>query len=642
MTAQYVRYFAGRESDGVFSRLDRRVSRIIAACGLLLIVALSGCASPYSVTQLSINQSYYQTNRSSLTGNTPSNDTLNVLRRHGLLAYWRARPVNAIALLRADVVGDPSSWQELLALADLSYLQAKRDNSQPEFLAAAVYAYAYIAPAQDEERANPFERQFHQACDIYNLGLAWGLTPPGHGSRPILSGIYSLPFGNITLTLNPQDLAWRGGDLISFQSTANLQVNGIENVYSAPGIGAPLAAEVEPSTTQGQGLQVSSRLRVPTNLLMVIDHPREQVAQADLTGRMVIHTIYDRKTIAFEDNIIPLSYDQSATLALSLSATPGRLRTLLKFLNGRVHGPAGNLIALEPHQYGFMPVIFIHGTTSSPVTWADMANDLLEIPAIRDHFEFWFFSYPSGNPIAYSALQLRTAIQTAVAQLGGVQADPALGRITLIGHSQGGLLAKMLVIDSGNKLWDGMDLPPLDRMKMSENSRRLLQQGLFLTPVPEVQRVIFISTPHRGSFVAGLSIAQLLARLITLPIDVTQIGAELFGGDGNYVMVNQTRLRMSSVGGMSPRNPFIKSLAEIPIAPGIHVHSIISVSTSGPVEQGNDGVVSYASAHIPDVDSELVVRSGHSTLSNPATIAEVQRILLRQLASSPAANSPSP
>ena len=72
------------------------------------------------------------------------------------------------------------------------------------------------------------------------------------------------------------------------------------------------------------------------------------------------------------------------------------------------------------------------------------------------------------------------------------------------------------------------------------------------------------------------------------------------------------------------------------MVPWVHVHSIIPVrSTSGPVEQGNDGVVRYASAHLANAESELVVRgSGHSTQSNPATNAEVRRILLEQLAAS--------
>ncbi|WP_373319128.1 esterase/lipase family protein, partial [Gluconobacter kondonii] len=85
----------------------------------------------------------------------------------------------------------------------------------------------------------------------------------------------------------------------------------------------------------------------------------------------------------------------------------------------------------------------------------------LEDPEIRAHFEFWFFSYATGNPIPYSALQLRDALNHTIRALGGTQADPALGQITLIGHSQGGLLAKMLAIDPHDALWNELTPRPL-------------------------------------------------------------------------------------------------------------------------------------------------------------------------------------
>lgn len=59
--------------------------------------------------------------------------------------------------------------------------------------------------------------------------------------------------------------------------------------------------------------------------------------------------------------------------------------------------------------------------------------------------------------------------------------------------------------------------------------------------------------------------------------------------------------------------------------------TIIPVEGDGPVEQGNDGIVEYTSAHLDDVDSELVVRSGHSCQANPHTINEVRRILFLHL-----------
>jgi hypothetical protein len=238
-----------------------------------------------------------------------------------------------------------------------------------------------------------------------------------------------------------------------------------------------------------------------------------------------------------------------------------------------------------------------------------------------------------------SALQLRQSTEKAVSALGGVQAEPALNHITLIGHSQGGLLAKMLVIDPGSRLWDGIVQRPLSSLNLSDKSRQLLQETLFPRPLPEVQRVIFIATPQRGSYVAAFSISQMIASLVTLPLAVTNVGKEVLTGNGGNVLVGQGKLRFGSVYGMSPNGPFIKSLAAIPIAPNVHAHSIIAVATSGPITAGNDGVVAYSSAHIPGVDSELVVRSTHSTQSNPATIAEVQRILMLQLAASGMADS---
>jgi hypothetical protein len=71
----------------------------------------------------------------------------------------------------------------------------------------------------------------------------------------------------------------------------------------------------------------------------------------------------------------------------------------------------------------------------------------------------------------------------------------------------------------------------------------------------------------------------------------------------------------------------LNTLAELPIASGVKANSIIPVKGTGPVEEGNDGVVEYKSAHVEPVESELVVRDSHSTQATPQTIEEVRRIL---------------
>jgi pimeloyl-ACP methyl ester carboxylesterase len=625
----------------VWLPLSKVVSRYYP---IAIIFLLAGCGAPLGVQHLTLAESYRQLNRSALSGTTLSDSTLIVLRRYGLLKAWNTDPVSAIARLRAEVVGQPARWPDLFALAELSYFQGEAHGSQDEFLAAALYAYAYLAPgAAEADQPSPYDERFRQACDIYNLGLSAAFAPFDQSAVQIIPQRRTLPFGAIDVAVDQSELQWHGHELVSFVPTARLAVSGLQNIYRDPGLGVPLAALPKGGAVSSKGFQVAPRLRIPTNMLLAVDDPRSQIARSDLKGRLVVSTILDQPDVRLGRETIPLEYDQTAARAVSMVEAAAWQKEYSGFLNGRLFEQAPTqLVAIEPHEIGRMPVILIHGTASSPFRWADMVNDLLEVPAIRDHFEFWLFSYASGNPIPYSALQLRASIQQALAQLGGVQADPALGRITLIGHSQGGLLAKMLVINPGDDLWNRISKRPLSSLKLTPKSRELLRETLFPKPVPEVQRVIFIATPQRGSYVAAFSISHLIGRLVTLPLAVSQASKELVTGNGANVILGQSVLRLGSVYGMSPNSPLIKSLAAIPVAPGVHVHSIIPVATSGPLAEASDGVVRYSSAHIAGVNSELVVHSSHSTQSTPATIAEVQRILLLQLAASPPSGAVAP
>jgi hypothetical protein len=188
----------------------------------------------------------------------------------------------------------------------------------------------------------------------------------------------------------------------------------------------------------------------------------------------------------------------------------------------------------------------------------------------------------------------------------------------------------MLVIDSGSRLFDAFSSRPIDQLKLTDETRETIRQALFVTPMPNVTRVIFIATPHRGSFVAGYSLAQLVGRFVTLPLRVTKLAGELLTGNRDALRLDPDTVRIGSVYGMTPGSPFIKTLAAIPVAPTVRANSIIAVKGDGPIETGNDGVVEYKSAHIDEAESEVVVRSSHSVQSNPKTVAEVRRILLLQ------------
>jgi hypothetical protein len=136
--------------------------------------------------------------------------------------------------------------------------------------------------------------------------------------------------------------------------------------------------------------------------------------------------------------------------------------------------------------------------------------------------------------------------------------------------------------------------------------------------------VIFIATPHRGSLLANHWLGSLARRLVTLPENLLNMAGDLITLHGTDALPNRLP---TSVDHMKPSNPFLKTLASRPVAPGIYVHSIIPIKGGGSPADADDGVVTYRSAHIEPVESELVVTSGHSTLGTPPTIEEVRRIL---------------
>ena len=418
------------------------------------------------------------------------------------------------------------------------------------------------------------------------------------GVAKLQSGRYDLPFGVVDLAVDQASLTFAGRTMTSFVPTMNLEVQGFQNNYRSDGIGAPLAAALEPAPHPRQWPQyLPVNLRIPTSAVLQLDDPRRQLTGSTLTARLALHTIYDTANIRINGYTVPLEYDQTAVRALFAVEGKAWTRELSGLLNNALAGPNGtnndSLFALEPHRRGRIPVVLVHGTASSPLRWADMVNDLLEDEGIRDHYEFWFFTYNTGNPIPISANVLRHSLENAVRSLGGVQADPALGRMVAIGHSQGGLLTKMIAIDSGSKIWDAISDKPVDELDLRPETKALLKESLFVHPLPFVETVIFISTPHGGSYQASLTIVSLFTRLVTLPLSIASAAADVLTNAGEGLKLDKNRRAFNSINGMSPGNPGIEAVRQIPVASGIHAHSIIPTLQDGPLNDRNDGVVEH-------------------------------------------------
>lgn len=161
----------------------------------------------------------------------------------------------------------------------------------------------------------------------------------------------------------------------------------------------------------------------------------------------------------------------------------------------------------------------------------------------------------------------------------------------------------------------------------------MIEGALFVEPSPMVERVVFIATPHRGSFLAAYGPAQLIGRFVRAPANIVRATTDLISRNQSALAIRTIDDVETSVGNMSPRSGFLRLLASLPIAPGVKSHSIIAVKDLASKEDGSDGVVRYQSAHLDEVDSELVVESGHSCLKHPEVVLEARRILRLHLSS---------
>ena len=554
-----------------------------------------------------------------------------MLFERGLFDAFDAEPETALADLHRAMVAAGGDPDLLFALAELSFLHGQAAKKPDYALAAAVYAYAFLFPEGAGVAPGRFDPRLRIAADLYNWALTVSFASKDRVEVVPRGGTFELPFGRIEVAFDPAALRAGDRELVRFTPVAELAVDGLAMRYRWPGLGAPLAAATRPLESAPPGRDmVAPRLQVPvTALLRIPDARRALVQGAPLAGTLEIHLAWDAESVSIAGEQVPLENEPTAALALSVTGVPVFELETFGFL-GRLPGLWAErppLVSTTPYHPGLIPVVFVHGTASSIVRWMDMFNRLQADPEIRSRYQFWFFQYDSGNPIALSALRLREALTAAVARLDPAGTDPALRRMVLIGHSQGGLLVKMQAISTGDRIWTGVSRKPFDELALSDETRDLLRRALFVEPLPDVSRVVFICTPHRGSFVAGRNlIANLTRRLLTLPLALTGVAADLARNPDAFAG-GVSPIVPSAVDNMSPRNNFIRALQEIPVAPSVTVNSIIAVEGDGPVEEGDDGVVKYASAHIEPVESELVVQSGHSVQGNPHAIEEVRRIL---------------
>jgi len=592
----------------------------------------AGCATPVGVMRIRPEEADRQLTASVLTTGQPGAPAQEFLYRLNLSEQYREDPAKTIAELHAGL-GQADESSRLFALAELSFDYAEHGGGHPYFLASAAYAWAFLFPDDPASRPGCYDPRARTAMDLYNRGIAEGLAS-GTGDEVDLSArSVALPCGPLQLDVDPSGFQFGGYQLIHFKSLADFQIRGLRNRYRRRGIGAPLAASVSKGEERVDPW-IGPYVKVPVTALLRFDDPRRGMSEGALHGTIQLFDAGQRTTTEIGDVTVPLESERTAALAYQLDGAPVWDFEIAGFRRGDLAFTTttreDNLYMFQPYRPGRIPVVFVHGTASSPARWAEMTNELMNDPVLGQRYQFWFYLYNTGNPVAYSAMGLREALQHVVKDVDPEGKDPALRQMVVIGHSQGGLLTKMTVVSSGTRFWDANFKVPIEQADLSPETKDLLRRSIFVEPLPFVTEVIFICTPHRGSFLAENYLGKIARSLVTFPAKVTKVSVDLV--KLKPAEAAQTAIHMpTAIDNMDGSHPFIKTLSSLPIAPGVEAHSIIAVKGDGPPEEGDDGVVKYTSAHIDGVASEFIVRDSHSTQATPATIEEVRRLLYAHL-----------
>jgi pimeloyl-ACP methyl ester carboxylesterase len=464
------------------------------------------------------------------------------------------------------------------------------------------------------------------AANLYNFSL-WRGFSTGDGGKLVLDAqTRSLPIGNLAISHNPETFPSKYEDYEKFEPAEKYAVRGISNRNRAPGIGMPLIGIKKP----GSGAVIGGVVE-PVTAFLRADSRLAEFKTGVARASLEFYSTFEVSDVEVKGKSIPLETDTSTVLAYKLEGSQLWSFGIGAFLGKEFSTIHSGLYQLGPYQPGRIPVVLVHGTASSPVWWAEMFNTLYRDPTIRQKFQFWYFIYKSNNPVVISASDLRNALQEKVAALDPDGKDAALRQMVVIGHSQGGLLTKLAAVDTGDNLVRSMTGKGIRDLRTTETNIKQIREILVLKPLPFVKQVVFIATPHRGSFLSTQLVRKLIAKLVRLPRTVLTKVSDIGGLLSDDVKRQLQGKTPTSIDGMSPDNPLLKALADIPLGPGIRGHSIIAIKDESTPPQGDDGVVEYASAHLEGMDSEFIVRSKHSCQGHPFTIEEVRRILLEHL-----------
>jgi len=480
-----------------------------------------------------------------------------------------------------------------------------------DFLSAAQAAAGELA-------RNPADTA---ARDNYNFAVARALGTIRRAQLDPVSKPLRVPAkgGDYVLSIKPDPRPQWNPSLYTFVPADQFDVKGkyVTHHTRKDGLGAPLVA-----IGREKNKDMKENFALPRTFYGV-------TAVIRFEGRHAVIALEDplaTENISFGGRSFPLAADFTVPLAVMLASANPVMYEVPRMIRPEKFAETARITRLQPYDPNKTVVLVIHGLMDSPATWTPMINALRGDEQIRRNFQFWIYSYPSGYPYPYSASILR-------AELDAIEKKfPLKKPMVIVGHSMGGCIARLLITDTGDKVWMRIFKNPPEKTSLQPETKKLLTEALVFRRRPEVGRVIFISAPLRGSDLAKNPIGRLGSMLVKAPSDLLGASKDFL----KYASFQSDELKLkrmpNSVDTLAPNNRFVKAINTVPIAPGIPYHVICGDRGLGGNKgrtkpEMSDGVVPYWSSHLDGARSERIVPSDHCAHQNPQAIEEVKRIL---------------
>ena len=505
-------------------------------------------------------------------------------------------------------------------------------DSLNSFLQCArrAYAYLFFTPRSFEERA--LETRQSQVIGFYNYCVQSAVTDlfavlPDQRkpwqSAEVAGWIVARPTTDLTFgpgKLGPDELL----------PAAGLKFQGLRNIYKRDGVGGEFVAVAKKPGPVAEGPPPYWREPAYASLTALLRFPGSSLDEVLSTRQVEIAGLdaYEDSATNIAGRRVPIAANYTAPYGVWL-ARSGFNRQALQSLRGSRAGITKPVVILmRPFDPDRLTLIMIHGLASSPEAWVNLSNELLGDEEIRKTYQVWEVYYPTSLPLPVNLADIRAAIDATILRFDPDRTTTATNNMVLVGHSMGGVLARLLVSSSGDELWNVVprraDLAPAEAERLHDQLRPYFQ----FSPMPEVTRAIFLAAPHRGTPSAQNSLARMVRGLIHLPGLILAENAALIESMRNAAPEGMSSRLPNAIDDLSDKDRFLRAAAELPIASTVRYHSIIGIDRpNGPIGLASDGYVPYWSAHLSGAQSELTIPSGHSVQETPQAILEMRRIL---------------